>query len=200
MPKRQLPPLTACILFDKQKTAVTMKPERSVRWATRIMSQLGKLGLSISSFGVVLASLPMLLAGCASSQPLTAPLPLEPGSVLKQTFHVRTPGRYVVEVECKPIGPMKEMAEKFFNTGQESHVVCDISARILRSGIILKSEDYKFLEPSGIIGHEKILLWDLLWADLPSAGSYELEIENRSGLKSWQLAEPMVEVYFCPPQ
>jgi len=38
------------------------------------------------------------------------------------------------------------------------------------------------------------LLWDLLWADLPSAGSYELEIANRSGLKSWTLAEPMVEI------
>ncbi len=165
------------------------------------MSKLGKIGLSIGGLGIVLGSLPILLSGCASSQPLMAPLPLEPSSVLKQTFHIRTPGRYIVEVECKPIGPMKEMAEQFMSIEGHTtpHVVCDISARILRSGIVLKSEHHKFLEPGGFIGYEKILLWDLLWADLPSAGSYELEIANRTGLKSWQLAEPMVYIYFWPP-
>jgi hypothetical protein len=91
---------------------------------------------------------------------------------------------------------MKEMAEQYMRVEGRTtpHVVCDISATILRSGIVLASEDHKFLEPCGFIGSEKILLWDLLMADLPSAGNYELEIANHSGLKSWQLAEPMVNV------
>src|ERR1700691_231030 len=100
------------------------------------MNKLGKIGLSIGGLGIVLSSLSILLTGCASPQPLTAPLPLQPGSALNETFHIRTPGRYAVWVECKPIGPMKEMAEQFMSLEGHAtpHVVCDISARILRSG------------------------------------------------------------------
>src|SRR5271156_866689 len=101
------------------------------------MSDLWEIGSSIGGLGIVLASLPILLSGCASSQPLTAPLPLEPGSALNETFHIRTPGRYAVWVECKPIGPMKEMAEQFMSLERHvtPHVVCDVTATILRSGI-----------------------------------------------------------------
>lgn len=161
------------------------------------MKKLTKIGLAFCGIGIVVGAIPLLsLALYLSWHPLSAPLPLEPGSTLKRAFHVRTSGRYFVEVACKPIGPMKEMAENYLNIEDPitPHVHCDISAKILHSGTVVTSANLSALKPAGIIVSKKMLVWDLLHADLPSAGNYELEIVNRSGLRSWQLSEPTVEI------
>src|SRR6266571_2032848 len=77
--------------------------------------------------------------------PLTVSYPTTKGSVLHQSFRIRSPGKYGLYITCLRTGPIEQAASEFGNVNKPQRIACEIALKVFKGGRIVFEDTAAFL-------------------------------------------------------
>ena len=144
------------------------------------------------AIGVLVAGLPTLYYYYPTRTALTVPLPLAPGTFMRQGFAIRGLQSYDFIMQCREVGEFKERWKDFMNWKTPPEITCDITLRVIRNGTEIHSEHLQSLKPSSKSGD--VDTWQLCSVDLSTSNAYELQLTNGTDLSYLLPTRPIVKI------
>lgn len=146
----------------------------------------------VMGFALAVWGVPALYYHYPIRLPLSNPLPLKPGTSLRQQFTTRGSQRYEILLRCVEVGAFKEQWKDFLNWKTPPSIPCDINLRILRGDQEIHSAHLRSLRPAWLSGEQAF--WSLAYSMPLSSGTYELQITNQADLTELKATEPTVQI------